>query len=256
MSERVQFGDAEVPTPPWRKVRRQAPPRRPVTQDLIVDAALELLDREGLDGVSMRQVAQHLDTGPATLYAHVSNKEELLELMLDRVAGEIETPEPDPERWQEQVKEIARSMFRVLSAHADIARVSLATVPTGPNALRVAERLLTILLAGGVPARTAAWGIDRLFLYISADAYEGSLHHAKQRASGKDLEQYIADFLGQVRGYLANLPPEHFPNTVKHVDDLVSAEGDERFEFGLDLFVQGLAARVDRGSDTRDPGAS
>lgn len=137
----------------------------------------------------------------------------------------------------------------LLSAHSDIARVSLATIPTGPNALRVAERLLTILLAGGVPARTAAWGIDRLFLYVSSDAYEGSLHLAKQRASGKDLEGYIADFIGQVRDYFANLPPEHFPNTVKYVDELVSADGDERFEFGLDLFVQGLAARVDTTPD-------
>jgi hypothetical protein len=137
----------------------------------------------------------------------------------------------------------------LLSAHSDIARVSLATIPTGPNALRVAERLLTILLAGGVPSRTAAWGIDRLFLYVSSDAYEGSLHLAKQRASGKDLEGYIADFIGQVRDYFANLPPEHFPNTVKYVDELVSADGDERFEFGLDLFVQGLAARVDTTPD-------
>src|SRR4051812_33822069 len=84
--EQDRAADAEVPAPPWRKRRKVAPPRQPLSQDLIIDTALRVLRAEGLDAVSMRRVAQELDTGPASLYAHESNKEELLELMLDRIA--------------------------------------------------------------------------------------------------------------------------------------------------------------------------
>ncbi|MBX6765955.1 MAG: TetR/AcrR family transcriptional regulator C-terminal domain-containing protein [Actinomadura rubrobrunea] len=234
-------GGPEVPAPPWRSRRKTAgPPRRPLSQERIVDAALRVLDAEGLEAVSMRRVAQELGTGPASLYAHVSGKEELLELMLERIAGEMRIPEPDPQRWSEQIREAAREMYRVLSAHADIARASMATIPTGPNAMRLSEALLSIMLAGGVPPQIAAWTIDQIALYVTAHVYEGSLHLAKQRASGKGREQYMADFLGQVRSYFVSLPPDRFPNIVRHVDELMTGGGDDRFEFGLDLLIRGL----------------
>ena len=66
----------------------------------IVDAALVVLDREGLDGFSMRAVAEELGTGAGSLYWHVRGKEELLNLMVDRVIGALEVPDPDPPRWQ------------------------------------------------------------------------------------------------------------------------------------------------------------
>ncbi|MFG2002940.1 TetR/AcrR family transcriptional regulator [Spirillospora sp. NPDC048911] len=241
-----QGQDADIPAPPWRKRRRPTPAkvRQPLSQDLIVETALRVLDAEGLDAVSMRRVAQELDTGPASLYAHVSNKEELLELLIDRVSGEMSLPEPDPARWREQLKEIAYEIHRVLSAHADIARVPLGMIPTGPNALRVNERLLTILLEGGVPPRIAGWAVERVFLYINSDAYEGSIHLARQRASGLEPEEYLTGFLGQAREYFGGLPADRFPMTVRHVPELLSGDGEERFEFGLELLVRGLESYV------------
>ena len=91
-----------VPVPPWRQ-RAARESKQPLSLDLILRTALELLDAEGLDAVSMRKVAQRLGTGAASLYAYVRNKDELHELVLDLVLGEIELPEPDPARWQEQV---------------------------------------------------------------------------------------------------------------------------------------------------------
>ncbi|GAA4146318.1 TetR/AcrR family transcriptional regulator [Actinomadura keratinilytica] len=238
-------GAPEMPAPPWRSRRRPAaPPRQPLSQERIVDVALRLLDAEGLDAVSMRRVAQELGTGPASLYAHVSGKEELFELMRERVAGEVRIPEPDPARWSEQLRETAREMHRVLSAHADIARVSMATIPTGPNAMRIAEGLLSIMLAGGVPPQIAAWTIDQISLYVTAHVYEASLHMARHRAHGGSAEEYMARFLGQVRDYFSSLPPDRFPNVVRHVGELMSGGGDERFEFGLDLLVRGLESYV------------
>ena len=69
-----------------------------------------MLDAEGLDAVSMRRLAEELDTGPASLYWHVGSKDGLLDLVLDAIIGEQHVPDPEPERWQEQLKEVARTM--------------------------------------------------------------------------------------------------------------------------------------------------
>ena len=244
MGEATAAAPPDVPPPPWQK-QRKAAARPPITQDLIVTTALRVLDTESLESVSMRRVAQELETGPASLYAHVANKKELLDLMFDRVAGEIELPGPlDPERWREQVRDLAVSMHATLSRHSDIARVALANIPTGPNALVVSERLLAILITGGVPVQAAAWALDRLALYICGDAYESSLWAVAMRESGLDVAAFVASMSGELRAYFASLPAEHFPHTVAHVDVLTSGGGPERFLFGLDLMLDGLAAQV------------
>ena len=107
----------ELPEPPRRG--RPARPssagaRTPLSRERIVDAPSASSTREGLGAVSMRSVAEALDTGPASLYAHVSGKDELLSLLIERLAGEMRLPEPDPERWQEQIKELVREMHAVL----------------------------------------------------------------------------------------------------------------------------------------------
>jgi AcrR family transcriptional regulator len=121
---------AAVPDPPWwRKRDSNRAGRKPLTRDAIVDAALTLLEREGLQGVSMRKLAQELDAGAASLYWHVGDKEELLSLMLDRIVGEAEVVEPDPENWQEQVKEIMRATRRLMLKRRDAAQLSLGRIP-------------------------------------------------------------------------------------------------------------------------------
>ncbi|MBO2453997.1 TetR/AcrR family transcriptional regulator [Actinomadura barringtoniae] len=247
----------EIPTPPWRKKRPTAPARQPLSQDLIVETAIRVLDAEGLDAVSMRRVAQELNTGPASLYAHVSNKEELLDLMLDQIVAEVELVEPDPERWQEQVKEVMRSAQRVYAAHRDIARASLGTVPTGPNALRIAENQLAIMRVGGVPKRVAALAVDTLGLYLEANSVEDSMYLSKLK-DGESPHEYFEQYIGQIRKYFASLPVERFPNIVGMVDYLTDDGGDERFEFGLDIIVRGIASFAESaaGSDSAPGGGS
>ncbi|MCG5214164.1 TetR/AcrR family transcriptional regulator [Streptosporangium sp. KLBMP 9127] len=230
-----------VPVPPWRTPRKTTEARRPLSQDLVVEAGLRVLDADGFEALSMRRVAQELGTGPASLYAHVTGKDELLELIYDRVIGEIELPEPDPDRWLEQLRQVAVDTFTVLAAHSDIAKVSLANIPTGPNSLRMAEGALAIMIKGGVPPQIASWMVDRLGLYVAADAYEGSLHLARQRTSGQDIGDYMDGIFGQLAVFYRSLPADRFPMIVGHVDELMSGGGVERFEFGLDLLLSGLA---------------
>jgi len=232
----------ELPVPPWRKQRRTSA-KPPLGLDAILDTAIRILDAEGLNAVSMRRVAEELNTGAASLYAYVSNKDELLELVYERIIGEIEVPgRPDPKRWEQQLRDLCWSTYRVLSNHNDVAQVSLANVPIGPNALRIGEAMLAIMLAGGVPVQYAAWAVDRLSLYITADAYEGSLYGVRQKASGQDMDTFIKEYFGRIRSYYESVPPQAFPAMSSNLDAMMGGTGDERFGFGLDLMINSLVA--------------
>jgi AcrR family transcriptional regulator len=107
-ADRTETPSAALPAPPGRISRRREPPARrtALTLEGIVAAALEVLDEAGVAGFSMRGVAERLGTGAASLYAHVSGKDELLELAYDELVGQVPLPEPDPDRWREQVHQM------------------------------------------------------------------------------------------------------------------------------------------------------
>ena len=152
--------DPEIPPPPWQRAPARPSKRRrdPISKDAIVAAAIRLLDREGLTALSMRKLADELGAGAASLYWHVGSKDGLLDLVLDEVIGEGKIPDPDPEHWQEQLKQIARDQRAASLRHPWLVRVSIGRIPMGPNALRYSERILAILRAGGLPSHLAVQG--------------------------------------------------------------------------------------------------
>lgn len=227
--------DEIAPEPPWWKVPRRGEPRSALSRDAIIGAALRVLDHSGLDGLSMRRVAAELGTGAASLYWHVADKEQLLHLMLDRIMGEIELPAPDPTRWQEQLREYARASRAMFGRHGDIAIATLGRVPMGPNLVRIAEWLLALMRASGVPDRPATWFADLIALFGSAQAVED--HIAK---SGDDPA------IEEMGAYLSALPASAFPNLAAVAADMTSGSSDERFEFGLELLIRGLSTYVNQ----------
>lgn len=233
-----------VPRLPTRAAepKRRAPRERALSREAIASAALEVVDSEGLDAVTMRRVAQKLGTGAASLYAHVAGKEELLELLVDRVIGEFEIPAgTDSGNWQQHLKQGLREMRAVMAAHGDIARATFARVPLGENALRGVEWLSRTLRAGGLPDQVVAYACDLLPMYVTAIAYEDSLY-AHENVGPEQFAQYIEE----MRAYFQSLPPERFPNVVSlAVPMTAGGEGDERFEFGLEVLIRGLAAMAD-----------
>jgi len=232
-----------VPDPPWWSRRTEAPrDKRPLTRELIVDAALVLLERDGLQGLSMRRLAHELDSGAASLYWHVGDKEELLNLLLDRIVGETPVPEPDPENWQGTVKELARAVRKHLAGRRDAAQLSLGRVPAGPNALPILERNLAVLAASRLPPQVIAYAADMFALYIGAFAYEESQQPAHQASPE------------QLGAYFASLPPEQFPTLTRLSSELTAGDLDTRFEFALDLLVRGLEAMGTSGQFGRQDG--
>jgi AcrR family transcriptional regulator len=224
-----------IPEPPWRLAPRAAP-RVPLTRDTIVEAALRVLDRDGMEGLSMRRVGEELGTGAASLYWHVRNKEELFQLIFERVTREIELPEPDPARWKEQLTDLAVQMRAVLNRHRDVGRLSFGRIPAGATLAVYTEWLFTLLRPVGIPDRVIAYLGDLFGLYVGAYAFEDSL--GVSSPTGEDLppEQILEMF----RGYVLSLPEDRFPNTRSAVDLLFGGSQDERYAFGIDLMLRGL----------------
>ena len=110
------------------------------------------------------------------------------------------------------------------------------------------ERILAILRAAGLPDRTAAYVVDLRSLYIGAFAFAFEESLGLASPTGEDLppEQVVE----MIKGYFASLPPERFPNTLAIVDQLFAGDPDERFEFGLEVLVRGLAAASGRAAAT------
>jgi AcrR family transcriptional regulator len=209
-----------------------------LSQELVVQTALEILAKEGFDAVTMRRVAQELETGPASLYAHVSNKDELAELMLDAVLADVPLPEPDPDRWDEQVKDLVRAQIRAMVAHPGIARVAWdIAVPITPSSLRQGEVMLALLRAGGLDLKQAAFAGDALSLYAKAYAYEasgwtwGEIDAAEVSERG---EQMVA--------YMRSLPADAFPNMLRLGEFFNAETAAERLDFALDAYLAGLKA--------------
>lgn len=236
-----------LPTPPWERTGRKAkaPARTPLTQEAIVEASLRILESEGYDALSMRRVAAELGTGAASLYAHVTNKDELVKLVLDRVLADKDFPEPDPDRWLEQVGDMMRETRRIFQAHPGLARAMLGRVPMGPNGLRLVDGFMGLLRAGNLPDRVAAWSGDVISLYVVASVFEddirGSVH---SESSPEAVEVWAAE----MTTYLKSLPAGVFPNLVALAEPMFDNGGpDGRFEFGLDLMLRGLATYAGQG---------
>jgi AcrR family transcriptional regulator len=217
---------------------RRAPRQRTLTKQAIVDAALAIVDEEGLDALTMRSVASALGTGPASLYAHVASKDELIEAVVEQVIGELPLEEaPDPDRWMEQILQMARDMRAMWAGHQDLARASFARIPLGENALAGSEWMIAVMRVGGLSDRAIALGVDLLALYIGAIAYEDSLE-----SFGELAPEQVAEFIAELRGYFQALPADRFPGVVALAGALTEADGDERFEFGLEVLILGLIA--------------
>jgi AcrR family transcriptional regulator len=239
------MADSAVPPPPWQRhpsERGRRRGREPITQELIVETALRLLDRDGLDALSMRRVADELDTGPASLYWHVGSKDGLLDLIFDRVIGETEIPDPDPDHWQEQLKQVARGTRALILRHRDIVRISIGRIPMGPNALRVEERLLAILRAAGVPDQLAVTGQHLLYAIVNGFTLDETTELGVGDATPVDQE--AGDL---ARDYIKSLPADQFPNLVAVADQFAFVDADARFELLIDLYVDGLAQRARAG---------
>lgn len=217
------------------KSRRDRPAKAPLSQNVIVEAALRLVDSEGVAAVTMRRVAQELDTGPASLYVYVSNRRHLLDLVLDRVMAEITVPTEGS--WKERLIGLLQNSVATLGRRQGLALVALGMIPTGHNAMAIQEHVLGLLREGGLDDGTIAWAVDLLALLVTASAAEESIFEDRM-AGGEQM----ADVLLRVNDAFASLPPEKFPLITMLRPLMLTGSGDDRFRWWIEVILTGLAS--------------
>lgn len=213
-------------------IRRPAGrPRLPL--DRIVTTALQIVDDEGAAALSMRALAQRLDSGTATLYRHFASRAEVIAQVVDRVFGAVEFDEAElgAMTWQQACKAAACTMFDALRRHRNVAPLLAEDVPIGPHAMAVRERMIAVLLDNGFPPPLAARSYATLARYV--------LGFAIQLSTAGDLDD------ARLSGVFHALDSQLFPATVAVAGSL-PVPLDEEFAFGLDLIVEGLTQLLRR----------
>ncbi len=213
--------------------------KKPITVEAIIDSAFDIVASEGYEALTMRRVATALETGPASLYAHVVNKDDLDELLLGGLFAQIELPEPDPGTWRQQITSVCTQMRDQYSRYPGISRAALAIVPTNLETMRVNEGMFAIVLAGGVDPQTAAWAIDSLTLYVNAYCLETSLRDSQARHG----DSWVVSRDELLRRFAAL--PDTFPQTKRYAAELTSGAGNDRFDFTINLILDGLEGHSD-----------
>lgn len=215
-----------------------APRKAPITTGRIADAALEIVAADGYDALTMRSVAARLDTGPASLYAHVVNKADLDELLIGRLCAQLDLPQPVSARWREQITEVCTQLRDQYLKYPGISRAALAIDVTDLDVLRVNEGMLAILITGGVTPQVAAWTIDALFLYVGAYTMDIAVADKESNTDDHRLaDQHRIDLIARFEA----LPEDRFPNTRTYATELISGSAHERFDFTLGLILGNLA---------------
>lgn len=236
--------------PRQRRLARHAQPdvapakpaarKTPITVERIADAALQVVAAEGYDALTIRSVSTVLGTGPSSLYAHIVNKADIDELLIGRLNSQVVLPQPDPERWREQIRDVCAQIRDRYLEYPGVSRAALAMAATNLDTLRLGEGMFSILLAGGIEPQAAAWGIDALYLYVAGYALEASMVRQRQKDEGEvwvlSQEELVARF--------GALPDATFPNTRRYAAELTSGAGHQRFDFTLGLIVDSLAERA------------
>lgn len=221
-----------MPTP---QSRRERPAKPALTLKGIVDTAVSLMEQEGLQRVTMRRLAQALDTGPASLYVYVANTAELHAAVLDRLMGrvDLDAARSGEAGWRVRLDAVLADYEQVLFAHPALAQSALTARPNGDNYLALLDTLLALLAEGGVPDLQAAWGVDVLLQSATASAAE---HSARSEGSTADAEW------AQLRRTLTDASPTEYPQVHAQAENLVSGTPGERRRWSVDMLLNGILA--------------
>ncbi|WP_433206079.1 TetR/AcrR family transcriptional regulator C-terminal domain-containing protein [Dactylosporangium sp. CS-047395] len=215
--------------------RRERPAKPALSREGVVQAALGIMRAEGLEKVTMRRLANELDTGPASLYVYVHNTAELHGALLDELLSDVVPPEPGTE-WRAGVVGQLTQYTRILIGQPSLARSVLTLRPSGPNYVRLIDTLLGLLREGGVPLRQAAWGVDLLLQLATATAAEQGTRDQAGEADKADREVNLQAMA------VREASAEEYPEIVRARDELFSGDGEQRGRWAFAALLDGIAS--------------
>jgi TetR/AcrR family tetracycline transcriptional repressor len=208
--------------------------RRTLTRERVVAEALMLIAREGVEALTMRGLAAHLGVVPGALYRHVRSKEQLQDLIVDRVLAEVDCHISHALSWTEQIRVLAHRLRSVLQTHPGVAGLLKTRDPLGPHSLTLAEAILRPLHAAGFLHREA--GLAFFLIVDYAIGFEVSSTYTSIN------EQRVQDTATRKRlhEFFRSLPGDRFPTLIALGEHVWLDNRDERFAAGINALVDGL----------------
>ncbi|MCP9619152.1 TetR/AcrR family transcriptional regulator [Nocardia otitidiscaviarum] len=225
----------------WNKDQR-TPARRAPSVDRIVRTAIGIADADGLAAVSMRRVATDLGSGTASLYRYVASRDDLLDLMIDTVHGETEPPRPSGD-GRADLAAIAGHLRDTLLRHPWLGPELAGRPALGPNSLRRHDIALAAASELTSDITLAANIVDAVTAYVLGAAGQELAEMQAQRRSGLSEQQWREAVGPYLRGVIAEGAYPHF---ARRVIDARDSSAAERFAFGLDCVLDGIAAQTAR----------
>jgi AcrR family transcriptional regulator len=225
-------------------VERSGPGRRPgYSRAQIVRVAVDLANREGLDAATMRRIAQEIGTGAMSLYRYVPKRDDLIDLMLDAVLGEIELPERPSGDWRADLSLVADQTRAVGLRHPW--QVTLARRPTvGPNSLRVYDFALSALDGYGLHIDQITSLCGMVGDYVASAVRDEIAWLDQARRTGMDRKQWMAEYVGPyVKQVVESGQYPMFNRTIRE-GQLSHMPPDMRFQYGLNHVLNGVAAAL------------
>jgi AcrR family transcriptional regulator len=213
------------PRPAPEAAGRRTRGRPAVPLERIIATAIQILDEQGADALSMRTLAQRMESGTATLYRHFAGRAELIAHVVDAVMGEAEFDDAALRAapWQQACVTMATNMFEVFRRHPHVAPLMVEHIPLGPNAMAQRNRGIAVLLAAGFPPLLAvqAWATLARFVLGMASQLTGSGSAPERPAVWPTID------------------PESFP-AILAVAEYLPIPLEREFTFGLQLLLTGL----------------
>jgi AcrR family transcriptional regulator len=239
----MQPGSAE-----WWEQRRAGAdrPRRPrangLSLDRILRAALDIIDADGLDALTMRRLADDLGTSHPSLYRHVESHDEIVVLLVDQVLGNIVLDDPDDGPPRARAERALRRYRAVLLEHPALTPAFLQGQLLGPNALARREEGLRQLLDAGASRQVAA----QAWLTLTHFAITSAVFAAS--GAGRSPAERAA-----MRSFFAGLSPTEHPTITSMAAELNATDDDAEFEFGLAALLDHVERALSSAAPTGPP---
>lgn len=207
-----------------------------LTRQAVVEAALALVDAEGVGALSMRRLADSLGVSPMAPYAHFENKEALLEALVQELLAEVEIPPEDLDGWEQRIRHVVESVRAVMRDHPKVSGLFARFPPSEPGSLAVVEACLDAFRAAGFDAATSAHGFRLLAAYTYG--------YFQLEASG-----FFASLgpRGQEKPEEARSLSRLFPHLAAIAPHLSTWENDREFDIGLSYILAGLRTQHELG---------
>ena len=216
------------------KSHRKRRSRGSLTREQVVEAALALADRDGLEALTMPNLATRLECGVMTIYGYIDSKEDLLDAIAQRGLRDLRLPQPIPNDIEGILIHWGRGLRLLLIEHPSMPVIFLAQAVVGPAILHGVERLLGRLGQAGMPPSAGVHAIYAVLTYTT-----GFVAWEMPRTRRQPQATYAASW----RREFASLPPAEFPIAGGVLDELGQVAGEEQFELGLTALAAGLAVR-------------